>query len=182
MFDNIGSKIKTLAKVLCWVGIAVSVLTGIILMIYEFTLYGLLAMVAGSLLSWVGSFGMYGLGQLIENTDILAGRVPAPVRPMQPASPVQPMAACPPVSAAQLSRPAPVEHRAVNPVAAGSVRDAAPQPVSVDPESGDEFVDMYCSACGELLSFYRRDLQQEYQTCPMCGESIDVRQYRRQNN
>ena len=29
MFDNIGDKIKTLAKVLCWIGIVISVIAAI---------------------------------------------------------------------------------------------------------------------------------------------------------
>ncbi len=33
MFDNIGSKIKMLAKVICWVGIIMSCLSGLIILI-----------------------------------------------------------------------------------------------------------------------------------------------------
>lgn len=82
MFDDIGSKIKGLAKVLCWVGIVVSVIMGIVVMCIEnpidydsyLILPGLLIMVFGSLLSWVSSFFVYGFGQLIENSDILVSQ------------------------------------------------------------------------------------------------------------
>ena len=35
MFSNIGGKIKTLAKIICWIGIILSVVTGVIMMIHR---------------------------------------------------------------------------------------------------------------------------------------------------
>ena len=78
MFENIGSKIMKLAKVLCWLGIIASVITGIaIIGASSYNRYssgssilaGILTIVFGCLLSWIGSFFTYGFGQLIENTD-----------------------------------------------------------------------------------------------------------------
>ena len=71
MFDNIGSKIKTLAIVCAWIGIIGSFIGGIYVMAELDVGIGFLIMIAGSLVSWIGSFFMYGLGQLIENSDIL---------------------------------------------------------------------------------------------------------------
>ena len=74
MFDNIGSKIKTLAQVIAWIGIIGSVILGLIFLTTGnegMALTGILIAVVGSLLSWIGSFIAYGLGQLIENTDKL---------------------------------------------------------------------------------------------------------------
>lgn len=75
MFDNIGRKIKTLAKVLCWLGIIGSIVSGIISVcmgkwIGEYLLQGILIMLVGSLASWISCFVLYGIGQLIENSDI----------------------------------------------------------------------------------------------------------------
>ncbi len=93
MFNNIGRKIKTLAKVLCWLGIIASVISGIVMVFtgvavnstsvvrgYGATadelsgtaavIGGIVMMVVGSLVSWIGSFCMYGFGQLVENSDI----------------------------------------------------------------------------------------------------------------
>lgn len=67
MFDNIGGKIKVTAQIVCWVGIIISVILGLI----SFENGGIIVIILGSLLSWVGSFALYGFGQLIENTDIL---------------------------------------------------------------------------------------------------------------
>lgn len=73
MFDNIGAKIKTLATVSCWVGIAASLIGSIVLLIEGELLTAMLTAVSGPLVSWVGSFVLYGFGELIEtNVMILA--------------------------------------------------------------------------------------------------------------
>lgn len=76
MFSNIGNKIKTLAQVVCWLGICISILVGFVLMVQdeETAGIGVLIMVFGSLLSWIGSFITYGFGQLVENSDILVSQ------------------------------------------------------------------------------------------------------------
>lgn len=73
MFTNIGGKIKTLAKVFCWIGIIASVICAIVLWTqnsrYNPTIaLGFGVLIGGVLSSWIGSFFMYGFGQLIEET------------------------------------------------------------------------------------------------------------------
>lgn len=94
MWSNIGHKIKTLAKVICWIGIVLSVLVGIMaiatggtLQSYGYTyntgnniLAGILVIVLGVLGSWLGSLTMYGFGELVERAmnidDKLSARKP----------------------------------------------------------------------------------------------------------
>jgi len=73
VFDNIGGKIKTLAQVVCCIGIVCSVFVGIVMAVNgeDLAFSGFMIMVIGSLVSWVSSFTLYGFGQLIENTDQL---------------------------------------------------------------------------------------------------------------
>ena len=81
MFKNIGRKIKMLAKVICWAGIVLSIFAGIALAItLTFTnqdllilaiVLGVLYAALGALISWIGTFVLYGLGQLVDNTDKL---------------------------------------------------------------------------------------------------------------
>lgn len=71
MFTNIGTKIKTTAKVFAWVGIILSVLAGVALTMSAGFIGGILVAIVGSLLSWVGSLALYGFGELVENSDIL---------------------------------------------------------------------------------------------------------------
>ena len=80
MFENIGGKIKGLAKVICYVGIAISVIAGIFMIGFGSSSYngdtmivmGCVVMIVGSLVSWIGSFFAYGFGELIENTTVIA--------------------------------------------------------------------------------------------------------------
>lgn len=79
MFKNIGGKIKELAKVICYVGIAISVIDGIVMIGFGSSSngdamvgMGLAVMIVGSLVSWIGSFFAYGFGELIENTTVIA--------------------------------------------------------------------------------------------------------------
>ena len=93
MFDNMGGKIKTLAKVLVFLGILASVIGAIVLWAqagqvssrtgsYYYSaqsgesttlvITGFVVLVVGVLASWVSSFVLYGFGQLVENSDIIA--------------------------------------------------------------------------------------------------------------
>ena len=72
MFENIGSKLKSVATVTTFIGILCSCIIGLVLLIMGNGV-GLVIAIVGSLLSWIGSLTMYGLGQLVENTDIIAG-------------------------------------------------------------------------------------------------------------
>ena len=71
MFENIGSKIKILAKVICWIGISISILVAIVLLASETVGGGLLTLIFGCLASWVGSFFTYGFGELIEKVTAI---------------------------------------------------------------------------------------------------------------
>jgi len=80
MFKNIGGKIKGLATVISIIGIAVSVIYGIILILGgsmnsgngAMVGLGFVVMIGGSLAAWIGSFLAYGFGELIENTTVIA--------------------------------------------------------------------------------------------------------------
>jgi len=84
VFNNIGRKIKTLAVVLFWImmilGVLGSLIGGISMIAttgrYDDTgvVFGILIIIFGSgfafLFSWIGSFFMYGFGQLIDDSEI----------------------------------------------------------------------------------------------------------------
>ena len=76
MFDNIGGKIKTLATVVCFLGIGASIIAAIALWAqndrYTPTIaLGFGVLIGGSLASWIGSFFTYGFGQLIEDATAI---------------------------------------------------------------------------------------------------------------
>ena len=78
MFDNIGKKIKNLAKFVCWTGIGCSVIVGLVFWVLGVAknagaivfFEGLGIAIGGSLASWIGSFATYALGELAENSQL----------------------------------------------------------------------------------------------------------------
>lgn len=73
MFDHIGGKIKKLAVLISVIGIAASVIAAIALWTQNSyrtptIALGFGVLVGGCIGSWVGSFFMYGFGELIEET------------------------------------------------------------------------------------------------------------------
>lgn len=74
MFENIGGKIKGLAVLMCWLGIIGSVIMAFVL--WNQNSYrnptiglGIAVLVGGCLISWIGSFAAYALGELTENSE-----------------------------------------------------------------------------------------------------------------
>lgn len=79
MFNNIGNKIKTYAEVVSWIGIIACIIIGVISIISGIAsatigpiIVGLLVALIGCLTCWISAFVLYGFGQLVENSDIIA--------------------------------------------------------------------------------------------------------------
>ena len=71
MFDNVGGKLKIVAKVCCWAGIALAVICGVAYgIVSKSFLLAVLTAVGGAIVFWVGSLEIYALGELVENSDI----------------------------------------------------------------------------------------------------------------
>lgn len=71
-YDNIGSKIKNWAKGIFWVEAIAAVIGGIVLLCEGEVVPGLLVILFGPVAAWMLSWLLYGYGQLIENSDIIA--------------------------------------------------------------------------------------------------------------
>ena len=72
MFHNIGGKIKGLAATACCLGIAAAILIGFCLIASQedtLVIIGIIVILVGSLLSWLGSILAYAFGQLVDNSD-----------------------------------------------------------------------------------------------------------------
>ncbi len=74
MYNDVGGTLKILAKILAVIGIASSILVGITFIAQESEGMGFAILIGGSLISWISSFFIYGFGQLIENSDIIASQ------------------------------------------------------------------------------------------------------------
>ena len=70
MYDNIGRKIKGLAKAIFIVESIVSVVAGMILLSISdnLILSGVISILLGPLVAWVSSWLLYGFGELIDKT------------------------------------------------------------------------------------------------------------------
>jgi len=78
MFENIGGKIKGLAKIICAIGCIISIFFGFMIMrggmAYRFNgiWSGLFVIVVGVLASWISCFALYGFGELIDTNAQIA--------------------------------------------------------------------------------------------------------------
>ena len=73
-YHNIGKKIKTLAMVGFIVETILFALYGVLIVAEnrDFILTGLLVIILGPIFAWISSWLVYGFGQLIENSDMIA--------------------------------------------------------------------------------------------------------------
>lgn len=152
-YENIGNKIKGLAQMAFVVEAIAAVITGIALMASDedMILYGLLVLIAGPIIAWVSSWLLYGFGQLIENSDIIA---------------------------AEYNRKN-EKHEKV--IAKNNERKQAQRRKEVkviiaNPEiDEDVFIDIACPNCQSELSYPKGQLQSEDGvTCPMCDAHISM--------
>ena len=78
MFNNVGQKMKTIAKVMCWVSIGICCFIGLYLTVTGISeessvliCWGLGVMLIGPLVFWVINVFLYGMGELVENSTAL---------------------------------------------------------------------------------------------------------------
>ena len=69
MFDNIGEKIKGLAKVMFIIMSIISIVVGLVVLAEELIGLSLFLIFICPILSWIGSWILYGFGELITNTS-----------------------------------------------------------------------------------------------------------------
>ena len=72
MFNNIGEKCKRIAKIDCYMGIALFVIVGIVYIVSGKILDGIIIAIVGSAVAYISSIGLYALGEAAENSDIAA--------------------------------------------------------------------------------------------------------------
>ena len=87
MWNNIGHRLQSLAKIVCWLGLAGSLIWAVAIWnrnseTNPTVLAGILHLVIGGLASWIGSWAMYGLGLVVEHVEN-GGTVSAPQKPVR---------------------------------------------------------------------------------------------------
>ena len=72
MFENIGNKIMLLAKIIAWIGIIISIISGFVIMASQEQFFlGVITGGLGALCSWIGSFMIYAFGQLVDDVSAI---------------------------------------------------------------------------------------------------------------
>jgi len=71
MFDDIGQKIKTIAKIGCFAGMVIMAIYGLVFMFTVSFFGGLLIAVLGAAIVYASSFTLYGFGELVESAMVL---------------------------------------------------------------------------------------------------------------
>lgn len=75
MFNYIKERIKQAAEILLIIGIITSFIIGIYIISQELFIVGFVTIIVGIVLSWITSLVLYGFGELIQNSDIIAKRL-----------------------------------------------------------------------------------------------------------
>ena len=151
MFDNIGDKIKSSARTSFILWTIVAVISGIVLMFEESFVVGLLVALVGPGFL-LGFFQLvYGFGQLVENSDIIAEEHKR------------------------------VNEKHEKAVAKNNEKNQAQRKKQIKANienpnfDEDEYIDITCANCKAELSFTKGQLQSgEELTCPMCDAHISV--------
>lgn len=150
-FDNIGGKIKGLAKFIFAILTIIALIGGLFFLIKGkevvgndvIEIIGLLIIMVGPILAWINSWLLYGFGQLIENSDIIANDY----------------------SQKYEIREKKRETR---------LREDAKISISNPEVPNDEYIDIVCPECREELSYTKEQLQGENIVCPICNTNISL--------
>ena len=171
-YDNIGKKIKGAAEFIFVLEAIATMIGGIVLMILEFPFLGILVMVLGPILAWVSSWLMYGFGQLIENSDIIASEYKCKGKKPEKKN----------VKEFQLKETRAKENNAKEIKEDNEYFDkkvvkhtGTIQEILRNPAVSDyEFIDVICPSCKEELAYRKEYLKQGNVVCPMCDAHISI--------
>lgn len=131
---------------------------------------GIMVLIGGALLSYLGSFCLYGFGQLIENTDILVAQNEKKSKESNNSERRDGVV----IGEKYVEK----EKRQMSGKETSGnksyIKKSALPTESHACADDDEFVDLYCPECGELLSFTKGYVRQNPMiVCPMCDTKIN---------
>ena len=152
--NNVGGKLKGVSVIVIVLGVIVSVIYGIMI-IGDSLFTGIAVIAAGILGTLIFGFALYGLGQIVDNTDEIAEHY----------------------------RRVNEEYSKSESVAEEERVRTEPKLVSKklrsDSVGPDELIDVTCCGCGTKLSYTKAELIEEKQlVCPECGCAIDTARFK----
>ena len=151
-YDNIGEKIKGLARWAFAIEAISAVISGFVLMVQDedMILIGLLVVVFGPIVAWVSSWLLYGYGQLIENSDIIAEEYNRKNEKHEKD-----------VAKSNAKKDAQCREKMKATLANPNIAD-------------DEYIDITCPNCNEELSYTKEQIQSGNAICPICEAPISI--------
>lgn len=74
MYNNIGGKIKDLTKIIAIIEAGIAISIGLMMMFADDDtfVFGIIIIVVGCITAWISSWFLYGFGEIVENTSIIA--------------------------------------------------------------------------------------------------------------
>jgi len=153
MYDNIGRKIKGLAKAIFIVlGISMAI-TGIVIMCIDedLILYGVLTLILGPILAWISSWLLYGFGEIIDKLCDIEHNTRMIMKPSE-------------------LKKVRNHHESETKKAETAKRELKKQKEAIAEEENAVIIE--CPDCGEELFF---DKELSHAECPYCGCNIKIK-------
>ena len=151
MYDNIGGKIKGLAKATFIVEAIASVITGIVLWIETEEWWCSLILFCGPIVAWVSSWLLYGFGEIIDKLCDIEHNTGMIMKPSE-------------------LKKARNRHESETKKLETAKQELKKQKEAIAEDENAVIIE--CPDCGEEL-FFDRDLS--YAECPYCGCNIKIK-------
>ncbi len=157
LYENIGSKIKNLAKWIFVIEAGAAVIAGLFLL-EENVLAGLLALIGGPLVAWIGSWILYAFGQIAEDVHAMRNKEGTTTEVKAKRE-------------AEQSAKREIEERTRWQEESKSQKFELSDDgdINIEP-SDDDYIEFTCPKCGERLSFLKSETDAK---CPECGAEFD---------
>ena len=170
MYDNIGSKIKSLANGVFIFEAIAAVIGGIVLLVDEFIGLGLLTMFGGPVVAWVSSWLLYGFGELICETSQAKKELININRNIKIIA--EPMIAQKEEADRQARKKASEKSkREAEEKAKHEAAERAKRAVFAREMANIEYLDITCPNCHEKLSFEKGTSEAQ---CPFCDFEFNI--------
>lgn len=164
MYDHVGKKIQVFAKFAFFVEAFCAALAGLVAIGEEELLMGILLLVCVPGAAWIGSWGLYAFGQLVEDVHDLSNKSFSIIVENPKHQTKEEIWNKPP----QVTKSSPV-------IAKPEIET---HPIAATKNKGEVAAQLLCPVCGEDLSFmgWGENELKETQTCPLCGKKILFKQ------
>ncbi len=163
LYENIGGKIKNWAKWLFIVEAISAIITGIVLIVNDddYITHGILTLICGPIVAWVGSWLMYAFGQLVEDVHAMRDKegTTKEVHAKHEAE-------------AKMKREAELKAQQEAVARAKCEAEKIGKWQEENQLSDEDFIDCACPKCGVILSFLKNETKG---VCPNCDTKFEIK-------